>query len=140
MLAPLTILIIGTFFRQVSVSEVVLLIIGGLVFVSITRGRLLGASLHVHPGHFPELFAVVERVAAKLGVCMPQIFIRDDHTRLTSPLTASGRENPITSLIFGAWLRWTEYTADRVAPACTGSIEAALSAISVVRRRARGRG
>src|SRR5271154_1055458 len=77
-LAPLTILVIGTFFREVSFSEVVLLIIGGLVFVSMTRGRLLGSSIHVHAGHFPELFAVVERVAAKLGVAVPQIFVRDD--------------------------------------------------------------
>jgi hypothetical protein len=177
LLAPLTIVVIGTFFREVSLSAVVLLIIGGLVYVSIMRGRLLGASIHVHAGHFPELFAVVERAAAKLGVPVPQIFVRDDifvpvaalgtgepyalvfsnhyiehfteaeleflaarelahiaagHTRLTSLLSASGRENPLTSVIFGAWLRRTEYTVDRVALACTGSIDAALSAISIV--------
>jgi Zn-dependent protease with chaperone function len=183
-LAPLTILLIGTFFHEVSISAVVLLIIGGLVFVSVTRGRLLGASIHVHAGHFPEIFAAVERVAARLGVPVPQIFVRDDvfvpvaalgtgepyalvfsnyyvehfteaeleflaarelahiaagHTRLTSLLSASGRENPVNSLVFGMWLRRTEYTADRVALVATGSLDAALSAISIVTFHTLGR-
>ncbi|MGP6190237.1 MAG: hypothetical protein ACLPSH_09170 [Vulcanimicrobiaceae bacterium] len=63
-----------------------LLIIGSLVYVCVMRGRLLGASIHVHAGQFPELFAVVDRVAAKLGVAVPQIFVRDDMFVPVAPL------------------------------------------------------
>ena len=51
------------------------------------------------------------------------------HTRLTSLFSASGRENPIVSAAFGAWLRRTEYTADRIGVLCCGSTEAAARAI-----------
>ncbi|HKW45302.1 MAG TPA: M48 family metalloprotease [Candidatus Eremiobacteraceae bacterium] len=51
------------------------------------------------------------------------------HSRITSLFTASGRENPFISIVFGAWLRRTEYTADRVGLLCCGSIDAAARAI-----------
>ena len=51
------------------------------------------------------------------------------HTRLTSLFSASGKENPFVALVFGAWLRRTEYTADRVGLLCCGSIDAAIRAI-----------
>ncbi|HET9394032.1 MAG TPA: RDD family protein [Candidatus Rubrimentiphilum sp.] len=53
------------------------------------------------------------------------------HTRLTSILSVNGRENAIISLIFGAWLRRTEFTADRVGLLCCGSTEAAYRAIAL---------
>jgi len=51
------------------------------------------------------------------------------HSRITSLFTASGKENPFISIVFGAWLRRTEYTADRVGLLCCGSIAAASRAI-----------
>jgi len=51
------------------------------------------------------------------------------HSRITSLFSASGKENPFISIVFGAWLRRTEYTADRVGLLCCGSIEAAARAI-----------
>ena len=51
------------------------------------------------------------------------------HSRITSLFTASGKENPFISIVFGAWLRRTEYTADRVGLLCCGSMEAAARAI-----------
>lgn len=53
------------------------------------------------------------------------------HARLTSILSVNGRENAIVSLIFGAWLRRTEYTADRVGLLCCGSTDAAYRAIAL---------
>ncbi|MBV9439731.1 MAG: RDD family protein [Candidatus Eremiobacteraeota bacterium] len=53
------------------------------------------------------------------------------HTRLTSLLSANGRENAVVSIAFGAWLRKIEYTADRIGLLCSGSLEAALRAIAV---------
>ena len=51
------------------------------------------------------------------------------HSRITSLFTASGKGNPFISIVFGAWLRRTEYTADRVGLLCCGSLEAASRAI-----------
>jgi len=51
------------------------------------------------------------------------------HSRITSLFTASGKENPFISIVFGAWLRRTEYTGDRVGLLCCGSMEAAARAI-----------
>jgi len=53
------------------------------------------------------------------------------HTRITSLLSVNGRENAIVSILFGAWLRRIEYTADRAGLLCCASLEEALSAISV---------
>ncbi|MEA2665663.1 MAG: hypothetical protein QOI11_2607 [Candidatus Eremiobacteraeota bacterium] len=53
------------------------------------------------------------------------------HTRLTSLLSANGRENAVVAVAFGAWLRAIEYTADRAGLLCCGSLNAAFSAIAV---------
>ena len=53
------------------------------------------------------------------------------HTKLTSLLSANGRENAVVAVAFGAWLRAIEYTADRAGLLCCGSLNAAISAIAV---------
>jgi Zn-dependent protease with chaperone function/uncharacterized RDD family membrane protein YckC len=53
------------------------------------------------------------------------------HTKLTSLLSANGRENAVIAVAFGAWLRTIEYTADRAGLLCCGSLNAAISAIAV---------
>lgn len=57
--------------------------------------------------------------------------IASGHTRYTSLLSINGNENAIISLVFGAWLRKTELTCDRVGLLCCGSIDAAMRAIAV---------
>ena len=182
--APVTIALISLVFPSVSFSEFILLIVGGMVFVSIGRGRLLGSSIRIEGRQLPELDTVAREVAAILGVAKPQIFVRDDpfvpiaavgigepyaliissqyyehvrrgelafliarelahiaagHTRLSSLLSASGRENPVVAFVFGAWLRRTEYTADRVALLCCGGLPDAFGAISISTFHAIGR-
>ncbi len=53
------------------------------------------------------------------------------HTRLTSLLSVNGRENALVSLVFGAWLRRTEYTADRLGLLCCRSVDAAERAVTI---------
>jgi Zn-dependent protease with chaperone function len=182
--APLTIALVSLVFPSVSFSEFVLLIVGGMVFVSIARGRLLGSSIRIDGRQLPDLDLLAREVSARLGVATPQIFVRDDpfvpiaavgtgepyaliissqyyehvrrgelafliarelahiaagHTRLTSLLSASGRENPVVALVFGAWLRRTEYTADRVGLLCCDGIADAMGAISISTFHAIGR-
>jgi Zn-dependent protease with chaperone function len=59
------------------------------------------------------------------------VHIRIGHTRLSSILSVNGRENPAVSLVFGAYLRRTEYTADRAALCCCGSLKDAVNAIAI---------
>ncbi len=174
--APVTIALIGLLFKAVTYSDMVLLIVAGMAYVSISRGRSLGSSIHVHGRQFPELHALVASVAERLGVPAPEIFVRDEffvpitavglgdpysllissqylehlkpgelrflvarelahiaagHTRLSSLLSASGRENFAIGLIFGSWLRRTEYTADRAGLICCDSIADALGAVAI---------
>ena len=184
LLLPISVGLIGALFRSVTMSELALLVVAGMVYVSISRGRLLGASIRIDRRQFPEVFETVERTAKRLGLGLPQIFVRDDvfvpisavgigepysliissqylehlregelaflvarelghiaagHTRLTSLLSASGRENPAIALLFGAWLRRTEYTADRVGLLCGTSPDDAVGAIAITTFHAIGR-
>ncbi|PZR58277.1 MAG: hypothetical protein DLM50_03970 [Candidatus Meridianibacter frigidus] len=61
------------------------------------------------------------------------------HTRITSLLSVNGRENALISVIFGAWLRRTEYTADRFGLLCSGSLEGANRAITMATFHSFGR-
>src|SRR5580700_7966445 len=175
LMAPVTIGLIGLIFKSVTVTDMILLIIAGMVYVSLARGRLLGSSIRIHERQLGELHAIVDSTARRLGIEPPQIFVRDDpfvpiaavgigspyalvlssqylehlrpgelrfliarelahiaagHTRLTSLLSVSGRENPAVALVFGSWLRKAEYTADRVGLLCA-DLQDAVAAISV---------
>jgi uncharacterized RDD family membrane protein YckC/Zn-dependent protease with chaperone function len=57
--------------------------------------------------------------------------IASGHTRFTSLLSVNGNENPIVSLVFGAWLRKAELTCDRVGLLCCGTLDAATRGIAV---------
>lgn len=61
------------------------------------------------------------------------------HARFTSLLSVNGNENAIVSLIFGAWLRKTELTCDRIGLLCCGSLDAAMRAIIIASFHAFGR-
>ncbi len=182
--APVTLALIGLFLETVTFSGFVLLIVAGLVFVSVGRGRLLGSSVRIDDRQMPEIHALVGTLAQRLGVPQPQVFVRDDpfqaitalgtgepyslvlssqyvehlrreelafliarelahigagHTRIASLLSVSGRENPVVALVFGAWLRRSEFTADRVGLLCCDGVDAALGAISIATFHAIGR-
>jgi Zn-dependent protease with chaperone function len=182
--SPIVIALVRIVFPGVSVSEFVLLIALGLVFVSVARGRLLGSSIRIEGRQLPEIAELTRELALRLGMPPPQVFVRDDpfvpiaavgvgepyaliissqyyehlrrgelafliarelghiaagHTRFTSLLSASGRENPVVALVFGAWLRRTEFTADRVGLLCSDGLGDALGAIAITTFHAIGR-
>jgi len=174
---PATLGIVGFFFQNtVTVHSLILVVIGAMLFVALSRGRLLGGGVRIREGQFEHVYAIVEECARAIGVDVPHVFIRDDpfvpivavgtgdpyalvfssswieafkpdelrfligrelahvaagHTKLTSLLSANGRENAVVAVAFGAWLRVIEYTADRVGLLCCGSLETAFSAIAV---------
>lgn len=157
-------------------KEVAIVIVVGMVYVTLGRGRLLGGSIRVHEGQFANVYAIVAECAQRLKMNVPHVFVRDDpfvplvavgigepyaivisaqwvdhlvpdelrflvgrelahitagHTRITSLLSINGRENALIAIVFGAWLRRIEYTADRVGLLCCRSLDVAFSAISV---------
>lgn len=168
---------IGFFIHEeIGMSQVALFLVIAMVYVTLGRGRLIGTSVRVHESQNPQLFRVVKRCAAALGLPMPLVFVREDynvpviavglgepysiiiscnwiehfnedeltfmigrelghiasgHTRFTSLLSINGNENAVVSLVFGAWLRKTELTCDRVGLLCCGSLDAATRAIAV---------
>ena len=61
------------------------------------------------------------------------------HSRITSLLSTSGRENPVVALVFGAWLRRMEYTADRVGLLCCDGPADAVGAIAITTFHSIGR-
>lgn len=157
-------------------KEVALLLVVGMLYVTLSRGRLLGGSIRVHAGQFGHVYEIVEECSRKMRMVTPQVFVRDDpfvpvvgvgigepyaiiisaqwvdhltpdeirfligrelghigagHTRISSLLSINGRENALIAIIFGAWLRRIEYTADRFGLLHCESVEAATSAIAV---------
>ncbi|MBV8067878.1 MAG: RDD family protein [Candidatus Eremiobacteraeota bacterium] len=78
--------------------------------------------------HWVELFRDDElafMVGRELG------HIAAGHTRFHSLLSVNGNENPIVSLIFGAWLRRCALTCDKVGLLCCGSLDAAIRAMGI---------
>jgi Zn-dependent protease with chaperone function len=79
-------------------------------------------------GHWVEVFSDDELafiVGRELG------HIAAGHTRFHSLLSVNGNENPLVSLIFGAWLRRCAFTCDKVGLLCCGSIHAAIRAMGI---------
>ncbi len=78
--------------------------------------------------HWIELFRDDElafMIGRELG------HIAAGHTRFHSLLSVSGNENPLISLIFGAWLRRCAMTCDKVGLLCCGSLDAAIRAMGI---------
>ena len=170
--------------EEIHPSQIAVLGVIAMVYVTLARGRLVGSSVRVHETQYPRVFAIVKRCAAALDLPVPLVFVRDDpfvpivtvglgdpyslvissnwiehfrddeltfmigrelghiaagHARFTSLLSVNGNENAIVSLIFGAWLRRSELTCDRIGLLCCGSLDAAMRAIVVASFHAFGR-
>lgn len=176
-LLPVTLTIVGILFGNTfTLHSLILIAVGAMLYVALSRGRLLGGGVRINEGQFDEIYGVAQECARLVGVPVPHVFVRDDpfvpivavgtgepyalvisaqwielftgdelrfligrelahvaagHTKLTSILSANGRENAVVSVAFGAWLRTIEYTADRAGLLCCGSLNAAFSAIAV---------
>jgi Zn-dependent protease with chaperone function len=107
---PVTLAVIGAVFHGITVTQVALLFVGGMVFVSLARGRLLGSSIRVRREEFPNVVAVVERAARRLGIAPPQVFIRDDYL---VPLNSIGLGEPYALVLSSQYLQL--FTDDELA-------------------------
>ena len=99
---PITLAVIGLVFHGITLTQVALLFVAGMVFVSLTRGRLLGSSIRARREEFPLVVATVERVARRLGMEPPQIFISNDYF---VPVNSVGLGEPYALVISSQYLQ-----------------------------------
>lgn len=93
---------IGFFIHEeIGVSQVALFLVVAMVYVTLGRGRLVGTSVRIHETQYPELFAVVKRCAAALGLPMPLVFVREDYT---VPVLAAGLGEPYSLIVSSIWV------------------------------------
>jgi uncharacterized RDD family membrane protein YckC/Zn-dependent protease with chaperone function len=99
---PVTLVVIGFVFHGITPTQVALLFVAGMVFVSLTRGRLLGSSIRARREEFPAVVEIVERLAQRLGIAPPHIFIRDDYF---VPVNGIGLGEPYALVISSQYLQ-----------------------------------
>ncbi len=84
-----------------AIQEFALIIIGGMLLISLGRGRLLGSSIRVHEKQFGDIAELVTDCARTLGTSVPQVFVRDDPF---VPLVAIGIGEPYALIISAQWV------------------------------------
>jgi uncharacterized RDD family membrane protein YckC/Zn-dependent protease with chaperone function len=99
---PVTLSVVGFLFHGITPTQVALLFVGGMVFVSLARGRLFGSSIRVRNEEFPGIIAIVERAARRLGVATPLVFIRDDYL---VPVNSIGLGEPYAIVLSSQYLQ-----------------------------------
>src|SRR5579864_3341594 len=100
--APTTLAIVGLIIReQFSAPQIAFLIVVAMVYVTLSRGRLLGTSIRAHDRQLPDLHAVVERCARLLRVPLPHVFARED---LFVCITGMGLGQPYSLVLSSQWL------------------------------------
>lgn len=93
---------IGFFIHEeIGISQVALFLVIAMVYVTLGRGRLVGTSVRIHEMQHPQLFAIVKRCAAALGLPMPLVFVREDYN---VPVLAVGLGDPYSLVISSNWL------------------------------------
>lgn len=76
---PITVVVLGWVLQhQITWQEIALLVVVAMVYVSFSRGRLLGGGLRIHAGQFGHVYAVVDECARRMRMPTPHVFVRDD--------------------------------------------------------------
>lgn len=99
---PVTLAVIGAVFHGITPTQVALLFVGGMVFVSLSRGRLLGSSIRARREEFPLVVDTVERLSRRLGVAVPSVFISNDYF---VPVNSIGLGEPYALVVSSQYLQ-----------------------------------
>lgn len=91
--------------EEIGLSQVALLLVIAMVYVTLARGRLLGSSVRIHEAQYPHVFSIVRRVAAALDLPLPLVFVREDYQ---TPLVAIGLGQPYSLVISSNWIEHFE--------------------------------
>lgn len=82
-------------------KEVAVIIVVGMVYVTLGRGRLLGAGIRVHARQFGRVREIVSACAEMLKMPTPQVFVRDDPF---VPIVSVGLGEPYAIVISAQWV------------------------------------
>jgi Zn-dependent protease with chaperone function/uncharacterized RDD family membrane protein YckC len=82
-------------------KEVAVIVVVGMIYVTLGRGRLLGSSIRVHSKQFGHVDEIVAACAHTLKMPVPQVFVRDDPF---VPLVAVGIGEPYAIIISAQWV------------------------------------
>ncbi|MFN2448259.1 MAG: RDD family protein [Candidatus Baltobacteraceae bacterium] len=81
-------------------SQIAVLGVMAMVYVTLARGRLVGSSVRVHASQYPRVFAIAQRCAAALDLPVPMVFVP---TR-SFPLVTVGLGEPYSLVISSNWI------------------------------------
>ena len=87
--------------EKVGLPEAALFIVIAMLYVTLSRGRLIGSSLMIHESQYPRVFSIVKRTCTSLEVPMPLIFVREDNN---VPVVALGFGEPYALVISSHWI------------------------------------
>ncbi len=87
--------------EEVGISQVAFFLVIAMVYVTLARGRLVGTSVRIHESQYPQVFSIVKRCAAALGLPMPLVFVREDYH---VPVLAVGFGEPYSIVISSIWI------------------------------------
>lgn len=99
---PLSVIVLGWVLQhQITWQEIALLLVVAMVYVSFSRGRLLGGGLRIHAGQFGHVHAIVDDCARRLRMPTPHVFVRDDPF---VPVVAIGIGEPYAVVLSAQYL------------------------------------
>jgi Zn-dependent protease with chaperone function len=87
--------------EEIHPSQIAVLLVIAMVYVTLARGRLVGSSVRIHEAQYPRVFAIVKQCAAALDLPMPLVFVRDD---VFVPLVTVGLGDPYSLVISSNWI------------------------------------
>ena len=87
--------------QEIGLSQIALLIVVAMVYVTLARGRLVGSSVRIHETQYPAIFATVKHCAALLEIPMPLVFVRED---FYNPVVALGFGEPYSLILSSSWV------------------------------------
>ncbi|MDH2909672.1 MAG: M48 family metalloprotease [Candidatus Eremiobacteraeota bacterium] len=94
--------IVGVFIHfSIGLAQVALFVVGAMVFITFARGRLIGSSVLIHEAQNPEIFSIVKRQCAALGLPLPLVFVRQDPL---VPAAAIGFGEPYSLVLSSEYL------------------------------------
>lgn len=87
--------------ESIGASQVALLIVVAMVYVTLARGRLLGTSVRIHQRQYARVSTIVRRACASLEIPMPLVFVREDNN---VPVVALGFGEPYALVLSSHWV------------------------------------
>ncbi len=99
---PITLGILGAVLHDsFTFRSIMLIVIGAMLFVAVSRGRFLGGGIHIGEQQFGHVYGVVVECARMVGTNVPHVFLRDD---IFTPVVAMGTDEPYALVLSAQYI------------------------------------